>query len=173
MFCDASQVHRNRDAWESFRGVIFNSTGVREQRDNSIQMRSLSGKGFSRDLVAGIFVGRSSTYAALQVALWLDYDRIYLFGVDMCGITVKGKLRLHYYGINPDVQAADRIKRFDAEAVHYEHAAGSLSPELRNRYFFCSDLLRYPFADKFRRLSQSDAIDHLLEYAALHRLDAG
>ena len=100
----------------------------------------------------------SSVFAAMQVALWMGYDKIYIFGVDMCAVNGK----LHYYGVNPDVDQDRRKNKFGSEAEYYNHAAGILTNEEKSRFYFCSGYNKWPFAEKFNKLHHNDAIDAII-----------
>jgi hypothetical protein len=158
-FCDQSQYARNKDIWNSYNGTVVNASSVRVRRPKQVLIRSLSAKGFSKDLVKGYYIGRSSTYANLQVAVWMGYDKIYIFGLDMG--SVGGKL--HYYGKNPDVSDENRLKRFSREAESYDHAAKTLNAVDRQRIVICSSYNKYKFVDSFSRLHQADAVNIILE----------
>lgn len=162
LFCDTSQYHRHRDRWEGYQGILFNTIAIPPHR-NSVHIRHITGSGFSRDLVAGFHIGRSSVFAAMQVALWLNYDMIYIFGVDMRSVQVDGREMVHFYGANPDVQPENRIKRFADEARHYDLASSVLSNEIRQRFCFCSSYLSFPFADRFCRLDHKEAVGTILQ----------
>lgn len=162
LFCDHTQLKRHQDLWESYRGIIFNTTAIKQRRKNSIQIRNLGQTGFSKDLLTGFHIGRSSCFAAMQVALWMGYDHIYLFGVDMCSVRIGGQERTHYYGVNPDVKPKNRIARFDLEAKHYDAAAEILTDQDRKRFTFCSGYLRYKFANRFNRIDHKTAVDKIL-----------
>jgi len=163
LFCDHTQYKRHQDLWQNYRGTIFNTTAIKQKRKNSIKIRNLGGQGFSKDLLNGFYLGRSSCFAAMQVALWMGYDHIYLFGVDMRSIRVNGKIQTHFYGINPDVQPKNREARFDQEAKHYDNAAEILIDKDRKRFTFCSSYLRYKFADRFNRMDHQKAADKILK----------
>jgi len=163
LFCDPSQQKRNQECLNTYTGTIF--TTIVDKRHNVVELTNLTTKGFSLDLSIGLHVGRSSTYTSLQVGLWLGFSHIYLFGVDMCQVTIDGKDMLHYYGTNPDVKSTDRIKRFDEEATHYTHAASVLDERVRKRITFCSSYNRYPFINKFNRLDHKTAVDVILSKA--------
>lgn len=162
LFCDHTQFRRHQDLWQTYKGTIFNTTAIKQKRKNAIQIRNLGGQGFSKDLLTGFYLGRSSCYAAMQVALWMGYDHVFLFGIDMRSVRINGEIKTHYYGVNPDVQPKNREARFDHEAQHYEHAAEVLSEEDRKRFTFCSSYLKYKFADKFGRLDHRKAADKIL-----------
>jgi len=161
LFCDNSQLRRHRTVWENYNGTIFNSTGIKQRRPGTIFMKHLGGLGFSRDVCRGFHIGRSSVYAAMQVALWLDYDEIFIVGCDMCDVDGK----THFYGINPDVRPEDRIGRFAKEASHYANCAEILNADERKRYTFCSSYLNWPFVEKFNKMDHKLAAAHILERA--------
>ena len=163
LFCDHTQFKRHQDLWQTYGGTIFNTTAIKQKRKNAIQIRNLGGTGFSKDLLNGFYLGRSSCFAAMQVALWMGYDHIYLFGVDMRSVRIDGEMKTHYYGVNPDVQPKNREARFDQEAKHYDHAAETLSDSDRKRFTFCSSYLRYKFADKFKRIDHRKAVGKILQ----------
>ena len=119
LFCDPSQYTRNRDYWDSYTGIILNSTSVNHTKPNSMQIRNLGGMGFSRNLDEGFHIGRSSVYVAMQVAYWMKYEHIFILGVDMCSVVVDGKPITWHYGQNPDVTVPERLKRFENEAKNY------------------------------------------------------
>lgn len=162
LFCDSTQWKHNKELWDTYNGTIFNTTAISQSKRNAIHIRNLGGDGFSTNLLDGFYIGRSSCYAAMQVALWLDYDHIYLFGVDMKSVTINGKRLTHYYGENPDVRSINREARFDNEAKHYQHAANTLTVPVRAKFTFCSTYNPYPFIDRFSRLDHHTAADHIL-----------
>lgn len=156
-FFDSSQMRRHTNIWDSYDGLIFNSTAIKKQKEKSMQFRSLRTKGFSRDLIKGIHIGRSSVYASMQIALWMNYDRIFIFGMDMNPNGINGQL--HYYGTNPDTDPSSRIKSFEKEAENYEFAATQvLTEEERKRFYICSDYNNWPFAKLFNKISHKTAI---------------
>lgn len=160
-FFDASQMRRHSELWDSYNGIIFNSTAIKKQKETSMQFRSLRTKGFSRNLIDGIHIGRSSVYASMQIALWMNYDYVFILGVDMNPNGIGGKL--HYYGTNPDARPEDRIKSFEKEAENYEHAAHVLNEDERKRFFFCSEYNNWPFTTKFNKLSQKSVLEKISE----------
>jgi hypothetical protein len=160
-FFDQSQYRRHNHLWDSYKGVIFNSTSIKQQRNNCIKLKNLGGFGFSTDLMRGMHIGRSTVYAAMQIALWMDYRDIYILGCDMC--EVDGKT--HFYGVNPDVSPEARIGRFDKEAEYYTDAADKLDEEIRKRFFFCSSYNQYGFVEKFNKVNHREAVPIILERA--------
>ena len=158
LFCDITQLKRHTDLWSRYDGYIFNSTMITDSRPGTIFIKNIPGFGFSTDLTNGFHIGRSSVYAAMQVALWLGYDKIYIFGIDMGAVRVDGKEMLHFYGINLDCTPDSRKKRFAEEARYYEDAARSLPPEIRQKFYFCSSYNQFKFLDHFNRLDQHEAL---------------
>jgi energy-converting hydrogenase Eha subunit F len=163
-FCDHTQYARNESIWNSYNGTIINSYNVKARKSNQILIKSMPGQGFSIDLVSGYHIGRSSTYAAIQVAKYMEYHSIYIYGCDMSA----GKDgSLWHYGTNPDVSSDNRKKRFEAEAVHYMWAAQHLPVEVRNKFIFCSSLNPWPFIQHFPHLDHLSAIDEVLKQTDL------
>lgn len=160
-FFDRSQINRHRGMWDNFNGTVFNSTAIKEQKPTSMQFKNLGGKGFSQELTKGLHIGRSSVYAALQIALWMEYDKIYIFGCDMNPDGIDGKL--HFYGTNPDVDPTVRAQRFEREASHYDVAADGLGHGERQRFVFCSKGINpWPFVERFSSIEHTAAVDHII-----------
>lgn len=162
-FFDSSQLRRHEDLWTSYNGTIFNSTSIKKQKERSMQFKNIGGKGFSKDASKGIHIGRSSVFAAMQIGLWMGYEKIYIFGCDMNPEGINGKL--HFYGDNPDVDPGTRKNRFKDEAVHYDHAATILNPEERNKFVFCTEYNTWGFIKEFGHMSHKDAVEHIIEQA--------
>jgi len=158
VFCDYSQYNRNREIWDPYRGTILNPSSMRARHPNQILIKNLGGKGFSKNLLKGYHIGRSTTFANMQTALWMNYDKIYIFGCDMTDVNG----RMHYYGQNPDVEDANRMKRFGTEAEYYMHAADTMTEVERAKFVFCSSYNKWPFVKKFQQLDQTKAVDHIL-----------
>lgn len=169
IFCDQTQYNRNRGLWDSYKGIIINSGAVRERKNNQIIFRSRPGKGFSRDLSLGVYIGRTTTFAALQIALYMNYDKIYVCGCDMSRVTIEknGKKMspLHSYGVNPDVSENKREQRFQNEAKSFDYGADKLSSIDRSRIIFCSSVNPYSFIRKFGHIPHENAIDNIIEDA--------
>jgi len=160
-FCDQSQYNRNMELFDSYSGLLVNSPAVKARKSNQIIIRSISGTGFSKDLTRGFYIARSTVYANMQTALWMGYDNIFIFGIDMC--LVDGKA--HFYGQNPDVKTDERVRRFSKEAENYAKAYSILSPEERSKFRICSSYNPWSFADMFGRLDHKIAIPEILKLA--------
>lgn len=161
-FCDQSQYNRHKELFDSYEGILINPTSVRARRHNQVLIRVKQGSGFSKDLELGYYIGRSSSYAAMQVAYYMEYSHIFLFGVDMAA-DQNGNL-WSYGNNNPDVKSEERLRRFAAEAKSYALAGDMLTQAERNRYTFCSSLLTWPFKDRFNHIDHKVAIEKVLEY---------
>lgn len=162
-FFDQSQMRRHEELWNSYDGYIFNSTGIKRQKEKSMQIKNLHSKGFSKDISKGLHIGRSSVYAAMQIAYWLGYTHIYIFGCDMNPNGINGQL--HFYGNNPDVSPDARRERFKKESEHYDHAANILSNDDRSKYTFCSSENNWSFVSKFNKHDHVTAIDMIITKA--------
>jgi hypothetical protein len=158
-FCDHSQYLRNKQTFEHYDGILLNSAAVRARKNNQIIINVKHGVGVTRNIHEGYIIGRSSVHANLQVAMHMGYDKIFIFGVDMCAVNGK----THHYGVNPDVAAAKRVNRFPAEAKHFDRMASVLPPEIKSKIYFCSSYLKWPFAQHFNLLPHKEAIDKIIE----------
>jgi hypothetical protein len=157
-FCDHTQYTRNEDTWNTYNGIIINSPNVSARKTNQIIIRTRHGKGFSRDIIGGYHIGRSSTYANMQVALFMNYNKIFIFGLDMT--EVNGQL--HHYGVNPDVNPENRKTRFQAEAENYIWAGQNLPLEIRKRYYVCSSYNPWEFCQMFNKMDHKTAVKDIL-----------
>jgi len=158
MFCDRTQYNRNKDVFHKFTRTIINTDSIKTKHPKQVRIKTLHGKGFSLDMTKGFHIGRSTTFSSMQVAAWMDYDKIFIFGLDMCRV---GK-KLHSYGTNPDVPEKIREKRFKNEADFYDSASKIMKKELRDKYYICSSYNPWPFVNKFNRLDQKEAVDYIL-----------
>jgi len=163
-FFDGSQIRRHEALWTTYTGTIFNSTAIKKQKQKSMQFKNIGGQGFSRDASKGVHIGRSSVFASMQIALWMNYEHIYIFGCDMNPEGLNGKL--HFYGDNPDVEPGIRKNRFKDEVKHYNIAVDILNPEERKKYTFCTEYNPWDFVKEFGQMSHKDAVEHILEHAA-------
>jgi len=159
-FFDTSQVRRHKNLWDSYDGIIFNSTAIKNQKPSSMQFKNIGGKGFNLDPSQGIYIGRSSVYAAMQIAIWMNYLEIFIFGCDMNPAGINGVL--HFYGDNPDVNPVVRKNRFKNEAEYYDLAAETLDEPLRKRIYFCSTYNHWSFVRRFNSLDHKEAVDYIV-----------
>jgi uncharacterized protein YjiS (DUF1127 family) len=160
-FCDQSQYTRNQAAWDTYTGTLLNATAVRTRHRHQVLIKNVSGTGFSKDLIKGYYIGRSTTFASMQIALWMNYDKVYIFGCDMAAVNGQ----LHFYGQNPDVNNAHRVERFKQEAESFTYAAQNLSGDERQKFVFCSNYNTFPFVDSFQRMDHLNAVQLILESA--------
>lgn len=155
-FADGSQYRSNQQLWEDYDGIIINSTSISQQKEKSLQVKNVGAMSFARNIPEGLCIGRSTVYAMMQMALWMNYDQIIIFGVDMNPSGINGQL--HFYGQNKHVDDEERRRRFKEEAKYYDHAAEVLPEDIRKRFYFCSEHNPWQFPDKFNRLSASDGL---------------
>ena len=92
----------------------------------------------------------------------MNYDHIYIVGVDMNPEGINGKL--HFYGNNPDITNETRIKGFAKEAEYYDNAASLLTEEQRARFIFCSGYNPWPFVKKYDSMSHLIVVKSILEH---------
>jgi hypothetical protein len=161
-FFDRSQLRRHEAIWNSYNGYIFNSTAIKEQKANSMQFRHIPGHGWSTDIMKGIHIGRSSVFASMQIAAWMNYNHVFILGCDMA--SVNGKL--HSYGVNPDVLPDIRVKRFSKEAESYDRAADLMTESERKRFIFCSEYNLWPFIQKYNHMSHKTAVEQIIQTAS-------
>lgn len=159
LFCDNTQLKRHRTLWEAYQGIVINSSAIREAKQNGVRVKSLHVKGFSTDLREGMVIGHSSVYAALQVALWMDYDHVYVFGCDMNAVGGK----LYSWGSNPDVSDDARMKRFKVESESYQWMADNVRIDIKKRYTFCSKYNPWLFTKAFEILDHMEAIKIIID----------
>lgn len=161
-FYDRSQYHRHKERYRSFSGTIFNSTGIKEQHDHSIKFKNMSGVGFSHDPSKGIYIGMSSVYATIQIALYMSFNKIFVLGCDMNANVDIG--RTHFYGVNPDVEPHERRKRFEKEANWYNYMAENVDIQTRNKIVFCSkDINIWPFMNSFHSVTPLETVDFIIK----------
>lgn len=163
VFCDQSQYNRNKELFDQFKNTIINAWSVRARHKNQVLIRNKSGKGFSKNLLQGYYIGRSTTFANMQTAHWMGYDKTYIFGCDMC--KPPNSKDLHFYGRNEDVDPSIRVKRFQKEAEHYDIGAKQLTPEEREKFVFCSSYNTWSFVKEFGHMDHLIAVDYILEEA--------
>lgn len=162
-FFDLSQMRRHEKLWENYEGYIFNSTAIRRQKAKSIQFKNIIGHGWSRDLTKGLHIGRSSVYASMQIAMWMQFAHVYIFGCDMNPDGINGQL--HFYGVNPDVEPNIRAQRFLKESEFYVKAAEVLTEEERAKFTFATDYNPWDFVHKYNQMSHK-SMGPILEHAA-------
>jgi len=169
MFCDRTQYNRNIQYFNKYSRTIINSTAIKQAHRNQIKIKNLSGKGFSVDMNKGFYIGRSTTFSAMQVAIWMGYDKIFVFGCDMCRVVIEkgGKKQslLHSYGVNPDVPEKVREKRFEKEAEFYDNAANIMGEKHRSKFYFCSKYNPWSFVQKFNKVDHREAIELIMKEA--------
>tara|TARA_R100001244_G_scaffold25113_2_gene25482 strand:+ start:130440 stop:131333 length:894 start_codon:yes stop_codon:yes gene_type:complete len=162
-FCDQSQFARNQEIFKQYTGTVINAWSVRARHQNQVLVRNKSGKGFSKDLLKGYFIGRSTTFANMQTAFWMNYDKIFIFGCDMC--KPPGSDKLHFYGRNQDVDPKIRETRFKKEAEFYLAGAKAMTAQERQKFVFCSSYNPWPFMEYFKTLDHKTAVEEIIKMA--------
>lgn len=159
VFCDQSQYIRNQQMFESYSGTLINAWSVRARHANQVLIRNRSGKGFSKDLHQGYYIGRSTTFANMQTAYWMNYDKVFIFGCDMC--KPPNSSDLHFYGRNHDVDPAVRVQRFAKEAEFYSAGASQLTTAECKKFVFCSSYNTWAFTKEFEHMDHKVAVEHI------------
>ena len=135
-FCDHTQQRANQDTWNSYDGIIINSPNVRARKSNQVLIRSRPGKGFCTDVTKGYHIGRSSTYANMQVAYYMNYDRVYIFGCLPDGeriLTNRGMVPIDNLDDNDLIYSTSGFKPFVATSRRwYDGTLYSLKTSMNN-----------------------------------------
>jgi hypothetical protein len=172
-FCDDDVYDRDPELFHTYPGVILNSWNVRAARpevlnaENQVLIPYVDEMSlpFSRNLLQGYVLGKSTTYASLQTALWMNYDKVFVFGCDMC--RPPGAKHLHFQGGLHEMEPGEREERFALEAEHYLLAARHLTPTERSKFIFCSAYNPWPFLRYFGHLDHREAVEHVLRLASV------
>jgi hypothetical protein len=144
LFMDDSQKIRNQAAFNSYEGILINSWNVKGRRSNQIMLEQVKKEGFCTD--GRVWIGKSSTFAACQVASYMGYEKVFIHGMDM------GKVNgeLHHYGKNEDVTEEYRVPRFNEEEKAWLWAAENLPKEIRQKFVFTSPYNKRKFLETWR-----------------------
>jgi hypothetical protein len=154
-FSDESQSIAHRDLLQQYDGTIFNTGAVKTLPAHAIIVKG-SRRGFQTNLVThGAHVGGTTTHFAMQLAAWLGYDHVYIFGLDMSR-GADGKL--YSWGSNLSVPDDRREKRFPRENATLDAAGKIMPPEIRRRFTVCSS---YAIARRWSFLKHFEAVPHL------------
>lgn len=163
-FVDNGCIQTHKRLWAHYEGQIICGDAVRERRgehDLKVKITKTAGPGFSEDLTKGIILGLTSSYAALQVACWMDYKSIYFFGVDMCA--VDNKLYANNW-VNPvHKKHKGRIEHFRRESTAWSWAGKHLPACIKNKIYLCSNYNKFKFVDNFQSLDHTIAYKTILE----------
>ena len=121
--------------------VLFSSQEP-QHISGSVVMKDLGHlPGFSTDLTEGVFFGHTTTYIALQIAVYMGFSPIYLLGLDLKDSDTK----THFYGKRIFQTLPQRKHLFDCMLESFNWAALTL-PELE--IYNCtpdSALKAYPY----------------------------
>lgn len=99
-----------------------------DHADYVIPLRNLGDAiGWSWDMERGVYP-RFSTYAAMQIAVWMGFDDIVLLGTDLMGLGSKG----HFFSEGPLDNPWIGDARFQSECFGY--AAGLFEAELDQEF---------------------------------------
>lgn len=163
LFCDPALQSRHDQYWQNYTGITINTRQVAEVKSNNVKLQTIAERSFSSDLEAGVHIGRTSTYVGLQVAMYMNYAKVFVFGCDMS--RVNGLL--YPWGENPDARSDLREQRFAKEALSFQHFADNSTAEQRNKIVFCSLENPWPFVQQFNTMDHREAVDNILRAASI------
>jgi len=92
-----------------------------ENRPWGIELNLLGGEGFSFDLEAGIYSGYTVSYFALQIAVYMGFEKIFYLGLDL----KHDENRTHFFGMdyrtrnheNTEFPRMIKMLNYGAEAI--------------------------------------------------------
>ena len=108
------------------------------------------GFGFNYDITKGVVLNRSSTYAALQIAYYMNYDKVIVLGCDQ-GLDADGRLYHNRFDFEFGGQEK-RVTKFDLEAKRFEQ----LCQYDMSKFIFISDINTREW---FKNLNNSPDMD--------------
>lgn len=142
LLMDNTQKERNSDIWQKFPGIILTGYAVKPpRRHNQLMIPSTDIEAFD----VPVWIGKDSTYVAAQLAYYMNYDFIFIHGLDKC--QVNGQT--HFYGKNEDAPDEYRIPRFEQELYAWDWAATHLPKEVRQKFHFMSPYCKRDFLRKW------------------------
>ena len=162
LFCDPALRSRYDRYWQDYSGITINTRHVTETKPNCVKLQTIADRTFSNDLENGVHIGRSSTYVGLQVAMYMDFAKVFVFGCDMG--RVDGLL--YPWGDNPDAPSHLREQRFAKEALSFQYFADNSAEEQRDKVVFCSLENTWPFVQRFKSIDHLSAVETILREAA-------
>lgn len=139
--------------------VITNHVKKNVQFRHMVRILLHRGSGIGRDMLCGVRMGNSSGYVALQAALYMGFQDIYFFGLDMWK-SEDGEL--WNFGENSGIRPETRLKMFEADAEYWNIGADQLTPDERAHIFVCSTLNPWPFVKKFTQLSPIKGVEKII-----------
>ena len=79
---------------------VFTTSKIGD-KSRCIFLKAIPDTGFSFDLLKGIHTNYTTTFSAIQIAVWLGFNPIYILGMDLC----KGKDgSTHFWGTDKNFQ---------------------------------------------------------------------
>lgn len=105
---------------------------------------------FTRDMTSKIAVGGTSTYVALELAIWLGFKDIYICGLDL----KRGEKQTHFYGNQKNFETRT-ISSFALMKQSFNYASTVLSDVNVVNCSLESELLCFPKLDIYEVLNES------------------
>lgn len=159
--CDQNQIDDHRNLWREYIGTILAGSAVGSTTARTVRFRVTRDRDrFEFDLQRrSVPNGLTTTFVAMQIAIWMNYDRVYVFGLDM-GRGPNGNL--YAWGENPRVGGLQRERKFAEEATSFQWMADHVSPAILKRFTLCSSYNIWPFTGAFENLPHLEAVDEIL-----------
>lgn len=136
-----------------YNGVMFSVLPQKKICGEFIKLKNVQGK-WSNELNNGVVLGRSTVFLCLQVAFWMNFDKIFVAGIDMNPHEVGD---LHFYGTNKTVDPKKRKERFANEAICYDNMISSLDASSLSKITLCvKGINPWPFATKLNNITPDE-----------------
>lgn len=161
-FCayDSVVIHDNIEYLKSFTGVIIGGTQVHFPGKEIWTFDNVGHNTFCLLASNGVCLGKSTTYAALQIFLFLGYEKICVYGLDMTA-DKSGELYHNSRG-NKFVPYDERLKRFQNSELKYYDNLPKLPEHLRERFYFVSDINPWPFFEQMPHSRDMNTVPKIL-----------
>ena len=138
----------------NYKGTIFSVLPKKTTLGEFIKLKNISTTQWSTDLSNGVVLGRSTVFLCLQVAFWMNFDKIFVAGIDM---NPRESGNLHFYGTNTTIDPEKRKGRFINESVCYDNMIKSLSSTDLEKITLCvKGINPWPFASKLNNITPEE-----------------
>ncbi len=168
---DIRDINRMAPWLRTYEGKLFTSNHKIERLPGSkskvfikgqTRLSIKPGTGFTKDILGPIFSGYSSAYIGLQVAFYMGYESIYIFGLDMCD--VDGEAYSYPKEENTQYPGQEsREKMFSLEANAFLFAFDNvLDEDDKGKIILCTENNPHEFAKELVTCTPEAGVDHLM-----------
>jgi hypothetical protein len=134
----------------SFSGTMFSVLPKKNTLGCYVHLKNLSGQ-WSGDLTKGIVLGRSTVFLCLQISMWMNFDEIFVAGLDMNPHEAGD---LHFYGTNRTIDPSKRKTRFINESICYDNMLNNIGSHETSKITLCvKGINPWPFAAKLNNIT--------------------